>query len=53
MIEKQAQMSQGLLEQRNQSLPEINSVLSELSNEMEEIEDEEIAEHVKSWIEKA
>ena len=53
LIEKQAQMSQGLLEQRNQSLPEINSVLSELSNEMEDIDDEEIAEHVKSWIEKA
>lgn len=53
LIEKQAQMSQGLLEQRNQSLPEINSVLSELSDEMEDIDDEEIAEHVKSWIEKA
>ncbi len=53
LIEKQAQMSQGLLEQRNQSLPEINSVLEELSDEMEYIDDEEIAEHVKSWIEKA
>ncbi len=53
LIEKQAQMSQGLLEQRNQSLPEINSVLEELSDEMEDIDDEEIAEHVKSWIEKA
>ena len=53
LIEKQAQMSQGLLEQRNQSLPEINSVLSDLSDEMEDIDDEEIAEHVKSWIEKA
>ncbi len=53
LIEKQAQMSQGLLEQRNRSLPEINSVLEELSDEMEDIDDEEIAEHVKSWIEKA
>ena len=53
LIEKQAQMSQGLLEQRNQSLPEINSVLEELSDEMEDIDDEDIAEHVKSWIEKA
>lgn len=53
LIEKQAQMSQGLLEQRNQSLPEINSVISDLTAEMEDIDDEDIAEHVKSWIEKA
>ncbi len=55
LIERQSQLAQGMLEQRQQaqSLPELNSTLSELADEMSGLDDDDLAEHVKSWIEKA
>lgn len=53
LIERQSQMSQGMIEQKNQGIPELNSALSDLTSDMEDIDDDDIAEHVKSWIEKA
>lgn len=53
LIERQSQLSQGMIEQKNQGIPELNSALSSLTSELEDIDDDEIAEHVKSWIEKA
>ncbi len=53
LIERQSQLSQGMIEQKNQGIPELNSALSSLTSELEDIGDDEIAEHVKSWIEKA
>lgn len=53
LIEKQTQLSQGMLEQRQQGIPELNSTLAELASEIEEIDDDDLSEHVKSWIEKA
>ena len=54
LIERQTQMAQGLLEQRNQGgLPELNSTIAELTSDLEDFDDDAVAEHVKSWIEKA
>lgn len=53
LIERQSQMAQGMIEQKNQGIPELNSTLSELTADMEDIDDDDIAEHVKSWIERA
>lgn len=52
LIERQSQMAQGMIEQRH-GIPELNSTLSNLTADMEDIDDDDIAEHVKSWIEKA
>lgn len=54
LIERQTQMAQGLLEQRNQGgIPELNSTIAELTSDLEDFDDDAVAEHVKSWIEKA
>lgn len=55
LIEKQTQLAQGMLEQKQASatIPELNSTLSDLAAEMEGLDDEDVAEHVKSWIEKS
>ena len=54
LIERQSQMAQGLLEQRNQGgIPELNSTISALTSDLEDFDDDAVAEHVKSWIEKA
>lgn len=55
LIERQSQMAQGMLEQKHQSqsIPELNSTLSELADEMTGLDDDDLAEHVKSWIERA
>ncbi len=56
LIEKQTQLAQGMLEQKQNSsrpIPELNTTLSELAEDMEGLDDEDVAEHVKSWIEKS
>lgn len=54
LIERQTQMAQGLIEQRNQGgIPELNSTIAELTSDLEDFDDDAVAEHVKSWIEKA
>lgn len=55
LIEKQTQLAQGMIEQRHsgQPLPELNSTLSDIASEMAEIDDDSLADHVKSWIEKS
>ncbi len=55
LIERQTQLAQGMLEQKQQAqtIPELNSTLSELADEMSGLDDDDLAEHVKSWIEKA
>ena len=55
LIERQSQLAQGMLEQKQQAqtLPELNSTLAELADEMSDMDDEDLAEHVKSWIEKS
>ena len=55
LIERQTQMAQGLLEQRNQNrgIPELSTTISELTSDLEDFDDDAVAEHVKSWIEKA
>ena len=55
LIERQTQLAQGMLEQKQQAqtIPELKSTLSELADEMSGLDDDDLAEHVKSWIEKA
>lgn len=55
LIEKQSQLAQGMLEQKQAGaqIPELNTTLSELANEMQGLDDDDLAEHVKSWIERA
>ena len=56
LIEKQTQLAQGMLEQKQNAsrpIPELNTTLSELAEDMEGLDDEDVAEHVKSWIEKS
>lgn len=56
LIEKQNQMAQGLLEQKQQSFTvpeEFNEAVSELQSDMEEADEEELGEKIKNWIEKA
>lgn len=55
LIEKQTQLAQGMLEQKQASatIPELNSTLSDIAAEMEGLDEEDVAEHVKSWIEKS
>ncbi len=56
LIEKQTQLAQGMLEQKQAAarpIPELNTTLSDLAAEMEGLDDEDVAEHVKSWIEKS
>ncbi len=55
LIEKQTQLAQGMLEQKQnaQQLPELSTTLAELADEMSGLDEDDVAEHVKSWIEKA
>lgn len=55
LIEKQSQLAQGMLEQKQAGaqIPELNTTLSELADEMQGLDDDALAEHVKSWIERA
>ncbi len=56
LIEKQTQLAQGMLEQKQAAarpIPELNTTLSDLAAEMEGLDDAEVAEQVKSWIEKS
>ena len=53
LIERQSQLAQGMLEQKQaNALPELNSALSDLASEIQGLDDDALAEHVKSWIEK-
>ncbi len=54
LIERQTQLAQGMLEQkqRAQSIPELNSTLSDIAAELEGLDNEDVADHVKSWIER-
>lgn len=57
LYEKQNQMAQGLLEQKQQesfNVPaEFNEAVSELQSDMEDADEEELGEKIKNWIEKA
>jgi len=55
LIEKQTQLAQGMLEQKQQAqaIPTINSTLSDLTSELEELDENDVAENLKSWIEKS
>ncbi len=55
LIERQTQLAQGMLEQKQarQTIPELNSTLADIAAELEGLENEDVADHVKSWIEKA
>lgn len=55
LIEKQSQLAQGMLEQKQQaqSIPQINTTLSDLAAELEDLDEDAVAENLKSWIEKA
>lgn len=56
LIERQTQLAQGMLEQKQAAarpIPELNSTLSDIAAEMEGLDNDDLAEHVKSWIEKA
>lgn len=54
LIERQTQLAQGMLEQkqRAQSIPELNSTLSDIAAELEGLDNDDVADHVKSWIER-
>ncbi len=55
LIERQTQLAQGMLEQKQarQTIPELNSTLADIAAELEGLENEDVADHVKSWIEKS
>ena len=54
LIEKQTQLAQGMLEQKNaRPIPELNSTLSDIAAELEGLDTDDVADHVKSWIEKS
>ena len=56
LIERQTQLAQGMLEQKQAAarpIPELNSTLSDIAAEMEGLDNDDLAEHVKSWIEKS
>lgn len=54
LIERQTQLAQGMLEQKqaNNQIPELNATISDLAGELAGLDDDDIAEHVKSWIER-
>ena len=55
LIERQTQLAQGMLEQKQarRTIPELNATLSDIAAELEGLDNEDVADHVKSWIEKA
>jgi len=52
LVERQTQLAQGMLEQKQQAqaLPKINTTLSDLAAELEDLDVDDVAENVKSWI---
>ncbi|MEI3255750.1 MAG: hypothetical protein V8R83_10750 [Candidatus Gastranaerophilaceae bacterium] len=43
-----------MLEQKNaRPIPELNSTLSDIAAELEGLDTDDVADHVKSWIEKS
>ena len=55
LIERQTQLAQGMLEQKQarQTIPELNATLADIAAELEGLENEDVADHVKSCIEKS
>ena len=57
LIEKQSKMNQGLIEQKQREViprsNNLNSALKDLSSDMEGIDEDEVGEKIKNWIEKA
>ena len=55
LIERQTQLAQGMLEQKQarRNIPELNSTIADIAAELEGLDNEDVADHVKSWIEKA
>ena len=55
LIERQTQLAQGMLEQKQarRNIPELNSTIADIAAELEGLENDDVADHVKSWIEKA
>lgn len=55
LIERQTQLAQGMLEQKQQAqaMPAIGNTISDIAAELEGLDENDVAEQVKSWIEKA
>lgn len=58
LIEKQAQMAQGLIEQQQREVmpprsSELDSAISDLRSDLEGMDDDDAGEKIKNWIEKA
>lgn len=59
LIEKQNQMAQGLIEQKQrEAIPpvanhQLDNALSDITSDLEGVDDEEVGEKIKNWIEKA
>lgn len=60
LIERQAQMAQGLIEQQQREVmptaprsSELDSAISDLRSDLEGMDDDEAGEKIKNWIEKA
>lgn len=58
LIEKQAQMAQGLIEQQQREIippqsNELDNTIKDLKSELEGLDEEEAGEKIKNWIEKA
>lgn len=57
LIEKQAQMAQGLIEQQQREIAipaagAFDNAIMDLKTDLDEIDDDEVGEKIKSWIEK-
>lgn len=57
LIEKQNQMAQGLIEQQQRDVApqsnELDNTLKDLTSDLEAIDEDEVGEKIKNWIEKA
>lgn len=62
IVEKQAQMAQGLIEQQQRvaapppsvaTSQDLNATINELKSDLESVDEEEVGEKIKNWIEKA
>lgn len=57
LIEKQAQMAQGLIEQKQREVvapsSDLNNAISELKSDLEGLDEDEAGEKIKNWIERA
>ena len=54
LVERQTQLAQGMLEQKQQAqaIPTMNTTLSDLAAQLEDLDADDVAANVKSWIEK-